>query len=82
MTAASASHSHQSPLDCTKDVASERYISMDVDVKTMKYTEGVNEEASRDSCLRCIPLNYRTELVQLLKLAGPVVRIRLNMNIL
>ncbi|XP_019744963.1 multidrug and toxin extrusion protein 1-like [Hippocampus comes] len=46
---------------------------MDVDVKTMKYTERVNEEASRDSCLRCIPLNYRTELVQLLKLAGPVI---------
>ncbi|XP_061131562.1 multidrug and toxin extrusion protein 1-like [Syngnathus typhle] len=53
---------------------------MDINLKTMQNSVGVysvNEAASKDSCLRrigrCIPLNYRTELIQLLKLAGPVI---------
>ncbi|XP_049576090.1 multidrug and toxin extrusion protein 1-like [Syngnathus scovelli] len=53
---------------------------MDINLKTMQNSKGVysvNEAASKDSCLRrigrCIPLNYRTELIQLLKLAGPVI---------
>ncbi|XP_037106043.1 multidrug and toxin extrusion protein 1-like [Syngnathus acus] len=53
---------------------------MDIKLKRIHKTRGfyaVNEPASKDSCLRrigrCIPLNYRTELIQLLKLAGPVI---------
>ncbi|XP_061686745.1 multidrug and toxin extrusion protein 1-like [Syngnathoides biaculeatus] len=56
---------------------------MDVNVKTFPNSEVAkadsepNETASWDSCLGrirgCIPLHYRAELIQLLKLAGPVV---------
>ncbi|XP_077379837.1 multidrug and toxin extrusion protein 1-like [Festucalex cinctus] len=54
---------------------------MDVNAKTMNNSEAVysevNETAARFSRLRpicgCIPLKYRNELIELLKLAGPVI---------
>ncbi|XP_054635102.1 multidrug and toxin extrusion protein 1-like isoform X2 [Dunckerocampus dactyliophorus] len=56
---------------------------MDGDNKTLKYSEGVREASEANGAASpsfcsgrvglCIPLSYRNELIQLFKLAGPVV---------